>query len=346
MRRIIYKYFTLDKLSNHTELFTRYINNQCSPQEVAYLLAYFNEESNEAAVRNIILRQLEQLAESEIEIEPYLQAAFAAIDSHIQVSKKTIQKGILVSLFGKKSLRIAAIFILFLSGTAVFYFYRNDKVNQIQTESLAYTKYLLLPDGSKVIVHNNSKLEYPSTFNGKTREVTLTGEAYFDIKHDDNKPFIIHTGKLTTTVLGTAFNIQAYSGAANIIVTVTRGKVRVEYNHKVLAVLTPDNQLVYDLPKSDAQNKAVVAQEIIKWTNSDMDFEDVPFETIVEQISKRYQADISFANNEIKRCPVHATFSGTETIEEIITKLCLARNATYKKTDDGKFIIEGKGCSE
>ncbi|MCX6337888.1 MAG: FecR domain-containing protein [Bacteroidetes bacterium] len=336
----------MDKLINHTELFTKYINNQCSPQEVSFLLAYFNEESNEDIVREMIFRQLEQLTESDIDVEPHLKAAFVIIDTHIQNSKKTIKKGIQVTLFGKKLLRIAAIFILFLIGAGGFYFYPINKVNNIQTESLAYTKYLLLPDGSKVIVHNNSKLEYPSAFNGKTREVTLTGEAYFDIKHDDNKPFIIHTGKLTTTVLGTAFNIQAYPGAKNIIVTVTRGKVRVEFNHKVLAVLTPDGQLVYDLPKADAKNKTVVAQEIIKWTNSDMDFEDVPFETIVEQISKRYQADISFANNEIKKCPVHATFSGTETIEEIITKLCLARNATYKKTDDNKFIILGKGCTE
>lgn len=336
----------MEKLIKHKELFKRYINNQCSPQEVADLLAYFNENSNETSVREMILMQLAKSEENETANEPYLQAAFEVIDSHIQSARKSPPKGLLSGLFDKQMLRVAAIFLLFLVGASVYYFYRKDKVRYLETEKLAYTKYLLLPDGSKVIVHNNSKLEYPSVFNGKTREVTLTGEAFFDIKHDEDKPFIIHTGQVTTTVLGTAFNIQAYPGAGNIIVTVTRGKVRVEDNHKVLAVLTRDYQLVYDLPKADAQNKTVVAQEIIKWTNSDMNFEDVPFETIIEQISKRYQVDILFANEEIKKCPVRATFSGTETIEEIITKLCLARNATYKKSNEGKFIIEGKGCAE
>src|SRR5690606_2859673 len=89
-------------------------------------------------------------------------------------------------------------------------------------------RLLHLPDGSTVIVGVGSKLNYPSSFDSlRTREVYLEGQAYFDIRHNPQKPFIIHTGKVATTVLGTSFNIKAWPEDQDITVTVTRGKVRV-----------------------------------------------------------------------------------------------------------------------
>jgi ferric-dicitrate binding protein FerR (iron transport regulator) len=81
-----------------------------------------------------------------------------------------------------------------------------------------------LPDGSKVVLNANSKLEYPPGFSNNTREVYLDGEAYFDIAHDPGKPFIVHTGSISTRVLGTAFNINAYRSQQFVEVTVTRVK--------------------------------------------------------------------------------------------------------------------------
>ena len=74
----------------------------------------------------------------------------------------------------------------------------------------SYTRNLLLPDGSTIVLKAGSTVKYPDRFTGSTREVELRGEAYFDIAHNKAKPFIIHTGTVTTTVLGTAFNIKAW----------------------------------------------------------------------------------------------------------------------------------------
>src|SRR5690606_2603405 len=105
-----------------------------------------------------------------------------------------------------------------LLGAVVFYFslkpgeptttvhaeFGNSKVTKLAHQ------LLLLPDGSTVLLNNNSSLDFPQQFTGDTREVILKGEAYFDIKPDASRPFIIHTGKVKTRVLGTAFNIRAY----------------------------------------------------------------------------------------------------------------------------------------
>jgi ferric-dicitrate binding protein FerR (iron transport regulator) len=83
-----------------------------------------------------------------------------------------------------------------------------------------------------------SSLEFPDKFSGSKREVYLTGEAFFDVKHSDKSPFLIHTKNITTTVVGTAFNIKAYVNQKVIIVSVSRGKVKVSRDDQLIATLT------------------------------------------------------------------------------------------------------------
>src|SRR5207248_3097180 len=102
---------------------------------------------------------------------------------------------------------------------------------------VAWTRHIVLPDSSTVVLHAGSRLLFPEAFSVNTREVTLVGEAYFDIVHREAQPFIIHTGQLKTTVLGTAFNIRAYDSSQEVMVSVTKGRVRVESGNQVLAEL-------------------------------------------------------------------------------------------------------------
>lgn len=348
MKRISYKSIVLENNYNYKELFAKYINNQCTPEEVKFLLHYFNTDENETSVRTLINNQLVKLEEDDktSDWQYHLSDAYSNITNHIHSTQPSVSKSGAIRMQRRTLLSIAALFIGLLLCASVFYVIRQPKaINSLQS-TVGYAKYVSLPDGSKVIVHANSKLEYPRQFTGKLREVVLTGEAYFDIKHNPDKPFIIHTGKLKTTVLGTAFNIRAYPNTTNITITVTRGKVKVEDDKNILGVLTPDKQLVYNLPQSTIQKQEVVAAETVKWTKENMDFESVSFENIAAQISKRYQATIHFTNDDIKKCPITASFSGMESLDEVISFLCLARNATYTKNQDNTIIIDGKGCSE
>ena len=95
------------------------------------------------------------------------------------------------------------------------------------------TKTVHLPDGSTVVLNTSSRLD-----DTKPREVTLIGEGYFDIQKAPGQPFLVHTGKLTTRVLGTTFNIRAYPGDKSIQITVTKGRVQVmNANRKHLGTL-------------------------------------------------------------------------------------------------------------
>lgn len=207
-------------------------------------------------------------------------------------------------------------------------------------------RFILLPDSSTVVLQKGSSLIYPEEFKGDKREVTLTGEAYFDIHQQKDKPFVIYSGKVVTTVLGTAFNIRAYPDQPSVTVTVTRGKVKIEEekSRKLLGILLPDQQIVYN-NNEVAETRAVKAVETVAWVKQGLDFISVPFEEIARQVSDRYQVNISFANPALKRCRIRATFEGTESLERVLMILCTVRDATYK-IDGDQVIIDGEGCPD
>lgn len=204
-------------------------------------------------------------------------------------------------------------------------------------------RFILLPDSSTVVLREGSTLIYPDVFKDNAREVTLTGEGYFDIKEQPGKPFRIRSGKLITTVLGTSFNIKAYPGQPSVTVTVTTGKVKIEEggSNKLLGILLPDQQIVYE--NETAATKPVKAAETVAWVKKGMDFNNIPFEEIARRIGEQYQVKIGFANDALRKCRIRATFEGTETLDKILYILCTVGNATYTVRDN-EVTINGDGC--
>lgn len=253
--------------------------------------------------------------------------------------------------FWKKAGRYAAIWasVLVLAGAGYWWYSTGSHRTAVSVRRYAsgqtnFDRYLTLPDGSTVVLHSGSRLVVPEHFNGPSREVTLLGEAYFDIRSDSLKPFVINTGQLKTTVLGTAFNISAYPERPEITVSVTRGKVKVEEGTKVLAVLTPDQQIVYNTKNAAARQEAVNAAARASWTTNEMVFENATFENIANTLSKRYEVNIQFSDDALKQCPVRVSFAGTESLEEVLDVICGVRNATYQIENGRDVLIKGKGC--
>ncbi|MES1159390.1 MAG: FecR domain-containing protein, partial [Bacteroidota bacterium] len=106
--------------------------------------------------------------------------------------------------------------------------------------------YIELPDGSRLWLNAGSKVQYAAAFADGKRELTLSGEAYFDVKHDPAHPFIIHTGRLDVKVLGTTFNIKAYPGDSLTETTLIKGKVEVDFAGDIHSaiVLKPSEKLI------------------------------------------------------------------------------------------------------
>jgi transmembrane sensor len=240
----------------------------------------------------------------------------------------------------KPMLRWAA--VIFMIAGAWYFFQPERQQARVVAEKKEGNRYLILPDSSRVLLHEGSQLSYPQVFKGNTREVTLKGEAYFDIRENSHSAFIITTGKIKTTVLGTAFNIKATDD--KVIVSVTKGKVKVAEGERVLAILTSDHEVVYNVPRAIAEKKTVDAVAQASWIQQDMVFESVTMETIAATISKRYHVNIEFKTKALKDCLVRASFTGMEPLEEVLNVICMVRNASYVIENNQNVIIDGQPC--
>lgn len=176
-----------------------------------------------------------------------------------------------------------------------------------------------LSDGSKVKINSGSKLIYPKLFDsGNTREVSLVGEAFFEVAHDKEKPFIVRSGQLVTRVLGTSFTVKAYP-TEDIAVTVATGKVRVakaqEGNlsgerdqgaESAPLILTPNEQAVYSLTGRDIQKQQVASKDYTGWSKGILRFGNVRLEEAILRLSRWYRVDFQFKNEGDKECLIVA----------------------------------------
>jgi len=249
---------------------------------------------------------------------------------------------------GKRLWLYTAVAAVCLAVLGISFWKMNDRGQETliatSPKEQSENRFVLLPDSSRVVLRPGSRLEYKTDFKGATREVSLVGEAYFDIYRKENQPFIIHTGKVKTIVLGTAFTIKAADRGEEVQVMVQRGKVRVEREEKIMAELTTNQQIevrtAIEIPKQEA---LATVENTFGWTGEDMRFDAQAFGELTSRLERRYDVKIRFNNPELAYCPISGKFSGLETLEEVLDFLCTTRGATFHR--NGKVVeIDGKGC--
>jgi transmembrane sensor len=207
-------------------------------------------------------------------------------------------------------------------------------------------RLVTLADGSTVWLNAGAELKYPAVFPEKSREVYLSGEAYFDVQHDPARPFLIHTGKVLTTVLGTAFNIKADKDRQTVEVTVTKGKVSVEDAGKLLGILTSNQQISLDLVSGKFAEKTVNASTVIAWQGNEMSFDDITFADAALQLQQHFHVKISFNNEKLKACRFSGSTLKGDQLDKILDAITGFNNATWQRKADGQIVIYGEGCTE
>jgi transmembrane sensor len=205
-------------------------------------------------------------------------------------------------------------------------------------------QFVHLPDGSKVLLNQGSRLSYAPTFGEQDREVVLAGEGYFDVRHDAGKPFRVVTGSITTVVLGTSFNVKAYPDQQEVKVTVTRGKVQVNNETRLLGVITPDQQISVNTLTNDFVQRNVKAETATSWQSQYLILDDVSLEEAVKTIAAKYDVQIAISNVKLRTCRISATFLKGETLGQVLTVVSGVLQATYTIDASGNVTIDGKGC--
>ncbi|AWO00633.1 hypothetical protein DLD77_02420 [Chitinophaga alhagiae] len=207
------------------------------------------------------------------------------------------------------------------------------------------TGRITLPDGSKVVMNAGSRLQYVRDFEGSTRAVTLTGEAFFDVSPDTEKPFIIQAGALSTRVLGTSFNISAYPGARRLTVTVLSGKVSVTDTLSSRAVTLLPRQKAVFLPGSASLAAETVAhpENEIAWQQGRMTFDETPLSEVAEKLSRRYNVHIVLASGRLANCRFNGEFEKEPL--DVILRMITRLTSTRARREGDTVYLSGQGCA-
>lgn len=159
---------------------------------------------------------------------------------------------------------------------------------------------LILPDGTHVWLNSDSELSFPLQFDSTKREVSLSGEAYFDVTKDPQKPFTVKlTGGIEVKVLGTQFNVQAYPDEKTIETTLCEGSVNVSDGTKE-TTLTPSLQAVYSKTDKSITTRKVDIRLYTSWKKGLFVFENKPLEEIMTTLSRWYNINVFYTNQTVK----------------------------------------------
>ncbi|MCE7067905.1 FecR family protein [Dyadobacter sp. CY326] len=226
----------------------------------------------------------------------------------------------------------------------------NDSVIEVKNTS-EKSQNIPLEDGSMVILKKNSSISFPEHFGKKNRLVYLHGEAFFQIKRNPAKPFIVSTGTLVTKVLGTSFTVKSYDESASVEVQVKTGRVSVyegAANNVVNrngVILTPNQKIVFD-KKSKKIELSIIENPLlvipVSETEHGFSFAEVPVKSVFSALEKSYGIDIVLENDSTDSCLFTGDLNGLTMFQQL-DLICKSANITYERRGTALFV-QGAGC--
>ncbi|WP_147677907.1 FecR family protein [Algibacter pacificus] len=277
-------------------LLDKFLNGTISKEEEAQLIAYEEQAINDTKA-DLFLSDLEK---KEVKKNMY----FA-------IKKKIKPKRVF-------KISIAASIVLLIGLGSMLFFKQQKTLEQITVSNNSNgVKEVILTDGSLVILNKNSALKYNNNFNG-TRHLDLVGEAFFKVKRNEKKPFIVKTQNVNTKVLGTSFNIADHDSIINV--TVATGLVQVfDANYTVL--LKPNEQTIYKTATKSFTNKKIQHELFVSWFKETTYLEKVSMKELTDFFKRNYGVQVDFLNQDLENVQMSITINKNESLESLLKKI-------------------------
>lgn len=243
---------------------------------------------------------------------------------------------------GLELLKIAAVFILTLS--VVYAYISTQKV--AGPESVMQTIYvpagqrarLTLADGTKVWLNAKTTFSFPNNFADNSRNVTLDGEGYFDVTHNENKPFIVNTEQFNIKVLGTEFNVHAYKGFKTFETALLKGSVQIESaNKKERLLLKPDQKAFME--NGHLMTSPIRQYNYFLWKDGLICFDDNTIDDLLKKLELYFDVKIIVQNNSILNQRYTGKFRASDGVEHVLKTLQLRTKFKYEKKDEKENTI-------
>jgi transmembrane sensor len=234
--------------------------------------------------------------------------------------------------------RVAAVAaILLLSSTGLFMLKIRPGNSIQQVSSITNTTEVLLTDGTVIVLNKGSILRYPEKLNRRKREVTLSGEAFFDVASRKNVPFIVHTGNAVVRVVGTSFNIKEDEG--QVVLSVISGEVlfyRLGREDQAIGLM-PGQTAVYHSATGAIDRSTFTSPNFLFWKTATLTFSDEPVEKVFQELEEYYHTIIVIADNEILQDRVTTSCEGQQ-LQQILEELSFLHDLYYSRINDTIYV--------
>jgi transmembrane sensor len=316
----------------NSELINRYFKGEYSDNDAAYVEELFREKSKEEELKHFLFRQFYELKQEDdvdkMNLDNILYRIHYDINTRLSSKKEWSFENII-----KWSFRIAGLIMLPLVILIGIHMYTDTNLKKetwVEIKAPAWTRaQFSLPDGTTGWLNSNSSVKYNGNFNNN-RQITLKGEAFFDVFKDKKRPFIVSTPEINVKVLGTCFNIASYKNENNVEVVLKEGKL--EFIDKGLNksyTMKPNDMVVFDKKDEDFSIKEVDPQKYLSWTEGKLEFRNDPLDVIARRLERWYNIDVEIQGNISKDQRLRATFVN-ENLEEVLYLLKRTLSINYK----------------
>lgn len=314
------------------DLYHLYLNNKCSSDELKAFFELLNDTSADHQIKALMSTTWDNthtLPDTDL-IPDFLP---------FETKQLSLYSPNSAVLNLRRLVSIAAALLLIVGS---LYYFKSDILNVVNPihqqqifSSTAERKQLLLADGTKVWLSPNSKLNYPDKFRGEQRLISLDGEAFFEVKHDPEHPFIIKTGAVSTRVLGTSFNVSAYPKHNTINVTLVSGKVAVALkagnNRNRTEIMLPNQQIIVDKATEDLRK--VDFPDAASFLNRRLglfDYKGTLLREVVRDIELQYDVRIQI-KADLESKAFYGNLNMNENIDRTLNKLCLVMEINWER---------------
>ena len=196
-----------------------------------------------------------------------------------------------------------------------------------------------LADGTDVWINAGSKLKFPVSFTDSTREVFLTGEAYFEVEHN-GKPFIVHSGAMDVRVLGTTFNISAYEEDEAMKATLVEGSVKVSIPRDgAFKTLAPNDQAIVEKSGMSLAVMEVNTGQYTSWVQGKLEFDNENLDVVMRRLSRWYDFEYQFENEEAKKFHFTARLNNNQSISSILEMLEMTTNVKFEIRKNAIIVL-------
>jgi ferric-dicitrate binding protein FerR (iron transport regulator) len=343
----------------HPELLEKYLKGVCTPEEKRMVEDwYFELDKNAETAASEVpafdkMKMLHKIQQQVADLND-LEIGDAEENETVPPARILGFSKRLIWMAG-----VAAIFIVVLgvglfvhqSGTTTSSNATNKSEHIVLYNNTAAIVEKRLPDGSAVWLKPGSQLSYERKNEESNREVTFTGEAFFDVAKDPLHPFVIQANEMTIRVVGTSFNVIALPSSRTFKVSVVTGKVQVTGQGKSgeteSVYLTPKHQASFNLSSQKIVQTELSEVQLKKqyWKPFSLNFSDATMDVVAKEMQKAFQVKVEFSNADIANCHLKVDFNNQQ-LPEIISLLEKLLDVSCELVDGGTLKITGEGCSE